>query len=526
MSSARAEREKVRHSLHRGLLRINLLHSAAVGFIAGLIGVCYQFSVRLVEAWSHRAAAWSALHGSAGIFLWVAGAALFSAGIALMIGRFAPDSGGSGIPHIKSALLHLRVIRPVRLLVAKFLGGLGALATGMSLGREGPTIQMGAAVGKLFGDKMRVPRRARSALVAAGAGAGLASAFNAPLAGFLFVMEELKREMSALTYGSALIASVSAVAVTRYLVGERPSFVLPSPGGAPLSVLPLTACLGLLAGVGGVLFNRVLIAGLEIRRVRKLPVAVVGAVAGALAALALVYLPKVAGGGHQVAERLLAGEYQGITISAILALFLAKLLLTAISYATGLPGGIFAPILVMGAFLGYAFGIGAHALWPSVPFSAGGFATVGMAAMLSASVRAPLTGVVLIVEMTAEYGLLYALLISAFAASLVAQALRDEPIYEALMERDLRLSGAEVHPEEEPILVELLVEPHSGMDGRRISRLGLPVGAIVVTLERGSTHIVPGGSTLLMAGDMLTIMIQGDRPELSLEIHEAARAPD
>jgi CIC family chloride channel protein len=384
---------------------------------------------------------------------------------------------------------------------------------------------MGAAVGKLFGDMLGAPKRARGALIAAGAGAGLASAFNAPLAGFLFVMEEFKREMSALTYGSALIASVAAVAVTRYTVGEKPSFVLPSPGPGPLAILPAAAMLGVVAGVGGVLFNRGLLGALELRRRLKMHAATMGAIAGGLAAVALLLYPQVTGGGHPVTENLLSNKAASVSVTAILALFAAKLLLTVISYATGLPGGIFAPILVMGASLGYAFGIVVLAIWPSVPFSPEGFATIGMAAMLSASVRAPLTGVVLIVEMTAEYGLLYALIVAAFVATLVAQALRDHPIYDALMERDLRLSGAEVHPEEEPILIEVLVESHSAMDGRRIKHLGLPTGAIVFTLERGSRHIVPGGSTMLVAGDMLTIMIEGDKPELSLKVHESARAP-
>lgn len=525
MTPIHSDREDKRHALHRDLRRTSLLYATLVGFVAGAIGVAYQVAVRMVESSSHAIVALAKPFGAAGVCTWVLAASAFAAGMTALVKKYAPDSGGSGIPQIKAALLHLRVIRPVRLLFAKFLGGLSGLSVGMSLGREGPTIQMGSAVGKLLGDKFRASNRTKSALIAAGAGAGLASAFNAPLAGFLFVMEELKREMSALTYGSALIASVSAVAMTRYIVGERPSFVLPSPGAAPLVVLPLTAVLGLLAGFVGVLFNRTLIAGLSIKRKKKISPIVVGAFAGGLAALAVLYLPEVAGGGHQIAEKLLSGGYGSISIGALLGLFGAKLLLTAISYATGLPGGIFAPILVMGAFVGYSFGIGAHLIWPSVPFSPAGFATVGMAAMLSASVRAPLTGVVLIVEMTAEYGLLYALLVSAFVAALVAQAMRDEPIYEALMERDLRLSGADVHPEEEPILLALLVEPDSKMDGRKIKNLGLPTGAIVVTLERGSRHLVPGGNTTIRSGDLISVMVEGDKPELCLLIHEATKAP-
>ena len=481
--------------------------------------------MRYAEEGAQHAAKAAGKAGPLATILIILAFGLFAGGCASLVSRFAPESGGSGIPHIKAALLHLKVVQPIRLIVAKFLGGLAALVVGMSLGREGPTVQMGASMGKIVGDVLRAPKRARSSLLAAGAGAGLAAAFNAPLSGFLFVMEELKREMSALTYGSALAASATAVAVTRYLVGERPSFVLPSPGVAPLTVLPLTAILGIVAGAAGVLFNKMLVGALDVRRKFKIPAFVYGAVVGVLACAALLYYPEVAGGGHAVAEKLLSGEYRGLALGSVLLIFGGKILLTSISYGTGMPGGIFAPILVMGAFVGYAFGIVANLAFPHLGFSAEGFATLGMAAMLAGSVRAPLTGVVLIVEMTAEYGLLYALLVSAFVASLMAQALRDGPIYDHLMERDLKLNGAEIHPEHEPILVEILVEPNSWMDGRRIKNLKLPAGTLVATLERGSRHLVPGGSTLLAAGDMLTIMIEGDKPELSLPIYEAAKAP-
>ena len=508
------------------LRRTSLLHAAAVGFAAGLLAVLFQVSVARAEKAGLAIASRALSHGPATIILFLLAAAAIAGLTAWAIGRWAPESGGSGIPHIKAALLHLKVIRPIGLIVAKFLGGLAALFVGMSLGREGPTVQMGASVGHLLGTSLRAPRRARGSLVAAGAGAGLAAAFNAPLAGFLFVMEELKREMSALTYGAALVASVCAVFVTRYILGPQPSFHIPNPGAAPLSILPFTALLGLFAGLAGVLFNRGLLLALNLRTIYKVPRWAYGLVVGALAGAALLFLPQMTGGGHAVAERLLSGAQTfHPTLAFIGILFAGKLLLTCASYGTGVPGGIFAPILVMGSLIGYGFGIAVHAWIPGVQFSTEGFATLGMAAMLASSVRAPLTGVVLIVEMTAEYGLLYALLVSAFVAMLVADALRDKPIYEALMERDLRMSGAEVHPDEEPILLEILVEPHSTMDGRRVRHLGLPPGTLVATLERGSQHIVPGGSTLLVAGDMITVMIDGSKPELSQIVHEAAKAP-
>ena len=233
MNSRRAKRLRQREKLHQEERHLHLVRAAIVGVLAGVLGVTYQVAVAHAEDYSSTVA--TSAHAGGWIYcvLMVLGAALIGGAGAYVIGRYAPESGGSGIPHIKAALLHLRIIRPIGLITAKFFGGLAALFVGMSFGREGPTVQMGASVGKFVGDKMNVSRRGRSSLIAAGAGAGLAAAFNAPLAGFLFVMEELRREMSALTYGSALVASVCAVAVTRYIAGVRPQFhPAPGAGGA------------------------------------------------------------------------------------------------------------------------------------------------------------------------------------------------------------------------------------------------------------------------------------------------------
>lgn len=522
----RERRQSERNRLYKEQKGIQLFRAAVVGAVAGLLAVLYQASFLWVQAWSRGYASHIKGLSIPAEILFVAFTGAVGAVASYFIGRYAPESGGSGIPHVKAALLHMRQVRPAPLIVAKFLGGLAAIAAGMSFGREGPTIQMGAAAGKIVSDFMKVPHRSRNSLLAAGAGAGLAAAFNAPLAGFLFVMEELKREMSAVTYGSALIASVCAVAVTQLCLGQHPSFRLTSPGGAPLSVLPQVALLGLIAGLGGVLFNKSLLFALDIRSRFKIRRWQYGLVVGILSGVALLYCPSITGGGHSLAESILTGNVQAsdLLLTACL-IFTGKLLLTAASYGTGLPGGIFAPILVLGSVMGMAYGLIVHKIAPGTAFSAAGFATVGMASLLAGSVRAPLTGVVLIVEMTAEYGLLYALLVAVFIADLVAEGLKDMPIYEALMERDLRVSGAELHANDEPFLLEVLIEPGSAMDGVRVRNLRFPPGAILATLQRGSTHVVPGGNTVLHAGDMVTMMVESDKPDLNMTIHHAAKAP-
>ena len=441
-------------------------------------------------------------------------------------GRFAPEAGGSGIPHIKAVLLHLRILRPGPVIAVKLSAGLLALGAGFSLGREGPTVQIGAAVGRLVGDLFRVPKRSYGALIATGAGAGLAAAFNAPLAGFIFVMEELKREMSPLTYGTALVGSVCSVAVTRFLLGQSPSFHLPGTLAPPLIALGPIALLGVIAGGAGVLFNRALLGAVTIRTRLRVPRWAAGLAVGVLSGLLLCYFPQITGGGHQIASALLTGEYAPRHLFALaLAIFIGKLAFTALSYGTGVPGGIFAPILVMGAFLGYAYGIAIHRALPTFGFDNAGYATIGMAGLLAASVRAPLTGVVLIVEMTAEYQLLYALLVGAFMAYATAEMLGDEPVYEALLERDLRLSSPLASEDEEPVFIDFLVEPDSYMDGRRIREMKVPEGALLTAIVRNRRHVVPRGATQIRAGDMVTATIDGDNLQASASLHEMAKAP-
>lgn len=516
-----------RRKLHHAQRRFILLAAALVGVLAGVVAVGFEIAVRLCgeasSSISHRLVELGALGWP--ILLLLGGLVGGLAG--WLTERFAPEAGGSGIPHVKAVLLNMRRLRPVTLIPVKIVGGLLSLLSGMSLGREGPTIQIGAAIGQLTAKVGKAPRRSYSTLIAAGAGAGLAAAFNAPLAGFIFVMEELKREMSPLTYGAALISSVTAVAVARMQLGQGASFHLGNPEPVPLRALPLVAALGILAAFAGVLFNRTTLGLIHLRERAKLTRLVSGVIVGILASACLVLLPQATGGGHQVAESILSGGMDlKVSLGFVALLFAAKLLLTSSSFATGVPGGIFAPILVIGSLLGYFLGSVFATWFPSLGISPHVFATIGMASLLAASVRAPLTGVVLIVEMTQQYSLLYALLLGAFVSYIVADLVRDKPIYEALLENDLHKSGELGSLPESTVPLDLMVEPDSFMDGRMIRNLHLPQGALIVTIERDGGMVVPNGSTKLRYGDHITVLLAGENSEAAtLALYDASQAP-
>jgi CIC family chloride channel protein len=310
------------------------------------------------------------------------------------------------------------------------------------------------------------------------------------------------------------------------LLGQAPSFQISHPAALPIGALGAIAVFGVIAGIAGVGFNKCLLGFIALRDRLNIPKWSLGLMVGVLSGLLLAKFPQVSGGGHGLVASLLSGAYAPNDLLIVaLVVFAGKLLFTVLSYGTGVPGGIFAPILVMGAFLGYAFGLVASRIYPDVGFNAVGFATIGMTGVLTASVRSPLTAVVLIVEMTAEYQLLYALLVGAFMSYATAEMLGDEPIYEALLERDLDKAGQIASPDAHPAIVDFLVEPDSDMDGRRIRDLDMPEGALITGVSRDDSHMVPRGTTRLRAGDMITAVVDGDDLTVSVKIHEMAKAP-
>lgn len=478
--------------------------AALVGLLAGALAVAFRAMLALGDALRNALLLWSHMQPWVG---WVAPVLLGSAGAisaVVLVRRYAPEASGSGIPHLKAVLHRFRILNWRRVLPVKFFGGVLAIGSGLALGREGPTVQMGGAVGDAVADWLHSSTRERLTLTAAGAGAGLAAAFNAPLSGLVFVLEEAQRDFRPVVFGAAFIAAATANIVTRLTSGQLPVFRVPSYPVPPLTALPVFALLGIVAGLFGILFNRSVLRTLDrfaqfTGRRSWLMIAAVGALVG----IAGWASPLSVGGGHDLAERVLTGQ---IVLAAIPLWFLVRFGLTILSFGTGAPGGIFAPLLVLGALIGLAIGQIANAIVPGILPEPAIVAVVGMAAYFTAIVRAPLTGVVLIIEMTGNYEQMLPLLVACFCAYAVAEYLGDLPIYEALLERDLR-RGPIAHMLEEPMVIELEVEPHAGFDGRSIRELGLPPGCILVRIRERGREWIPTAETRLEAHMRITAVI-------------------
>jgi CIC family chloride channel protein len=437
-----------------GIRRRDLyIRAAVVGVIAGAIAVLFQLSLNVLETTRFSLLASLKSYPDWGWIVLPVIGGILAGGAGYLTQRFAPEASGSGIPHIKEVLLGLRELNWRKLLPVKFFAGLLSIGAGLSLGREGPTVQMGAAVGKGAADHLKLDKHSTKNLIASAAGAGLAAAFNAPLAGFIFVIEELQRELSPLTFGSAFISCVTSVAISRIFTGQLPSFHIRGYPMPSLTALPLFALVGLVAGYAGVGFNKLLVA--SVRKSKRLvtPTWVKTAAMGVLAGLIGWWLPEAIGGGHKTAESILQGHFASSdVILFLIIIFAVKFGFTILSYSSGAPGGIFAPLLVLGALIGLIFGQVSAFAFPELGTTPAAFAVVGMAAMFTSIVRAPLTGIVLILEMTGNQEQLFALILACLMAYLVAEHARNKPIYEALMEEDLSKAERKI------ALKELLAE--------------------------------------------------------------------
>lgn len=478
--------------------------AALVGLLAGSVAVAFRYTLDIAQRWRINLISTAHHFGYAGILLpMIYGAAGGYIAVRL-VRRYAPEASGSGIPHLKAVLHRLRGMQWQRILPVKFIGGVVGIGGGLALGREGPTVQMGGAVGQMVAGWLKSTPRERQTLIAAGAGAGLAAAFNAPLSGLVFVLEEVQRDFTPTIFTATFVACVMADLVTRLSLNQRPVFQVAAFPLQPLSALPLFCLLGIICGAMGVIFNRALLASLRFfERGRSWPVGMTGAAIGAMVGLAGWFHPDVLGSGQALVQRTLVGD---MTLATLPTLFLLRFALTMGSYASGAPGGIFAPLLVLGTQIGLLVGLLAQHSFTSIVSDPAAFAVVGMAAYFTAIVRAPLTGIVLIIEMTGDYNLMLPLLVACFAAYGIADMCRDRPIYEALLERDL-LRSQEKPELDGTLLLELSVLAGAPFEGKSIGELDLPGGCLVITVTRGLKNEVAAAELRLQAGDRITALI-------------------
>lgn len=441
--------------------------------------------------------------------------------------RFEPDISGSGIPQIEGELKGLEDQNWRKVLIAKFAGCVLAIGGGLALGREGPSIQLGGMIGKGFARRKNALLTEERMLMSCGAGAGLAAAFGAPLAGVLFALEELHKNFSAEVLVSTMAASAVADYIAVNIIGLRPVFDFDVEHRIPLRLYWAVVLLGVILGILGVLYNKLLDKMQDFFDRFDSKFISIGIMLMISFLMMFIY-PTVLGSGNDLVKVISDGKF---TLIALAILLVAKLLFSTGSFGTGTPGGIFLPLLVIGAITGGLYSTFLSTAFGVEEYYIKGFVIIAMAGFFSAIVRAPITGVILITEMTGNFMTLLSLVSASLVAYVVADLLGGEPVYDQLMHRRQRKkveSGSGTHDHdyladvysksdkkyvkkrisirERKVVIDSSIHIGSMMDGHKVMELGLPEGSLIVSVMRDGKEIIPHGSTILNGGDDLEIL--------------------
>jgi CIC family chloride channel protein len=350
-----------------------------------------------------------------------------------MIYFFAREAKGHGVPEVMEAVaLRGGRIRPI-VVVIKALASSVCIGSGGSVGREGPIVQIGSALGSTIGQWLKLSDARIRNLVACGAAGGIAATFNAPIAGVLFALEIILGEFGVTHFSTVVIASVTASVVSRIFLGDMPAFIVPPYSLVSPWELLFYAIMGVLAAPLAILFIRVLY-GLEdlFEAVTGIPEYIKPAIGGLLIGAIGLFFPQIFGVGYETIEAALRNELVVATLGTLL---VVKVIATSLTIGSGGSGGVFAPSLFMGAMMGGVFGHLVHTWFPTITAAPGAYALVGMAAFFSAAARAPITAIIILFEMTGDYRIILPLMLATVVSTLLAEHLHRESIYTMKLSR-------------------------------------------------------------------------------------------
>jgi chloride channel protein, CIC family len=436
--------------------RLFLILSVFIGVFSGLAVVCFRFAID-----------WSRL------YLLGTGAALTPVRmllaptltglmIAVLVIHFFPRARGSGVNQTKAALYIFNGNIPIRTAIGKFITSALAIGSGQSLGPEDPSLQIGACIASALGRKMRLQRDRMRLIAPVGAAAGLAAAFNAPISAVLFVIEEVIGRWTAGILGSVVLSAVSSVVVMRWFLGSESLFRIPAVEMKRPTELIAYGVLGVVGGLASVAFSsgiawlRPICKGLP-RWTQYVQPAIAGLLIGIIAVLGA---PQVMGAGYEYIDQAMHGQFTWEFL-AILAGW--KIVATLLSFVSGTPGGMFAPTLFVGAMLGAAVGGAEHVLLPHLMGSPGTYALVGMGVLFAGFLRAPMTSVFMVLEVSGNYSIIVPVILANTVAYLISRGLQPTAIFDLLTRQDgLELPSMEELREEDILRVEDAMQPVEG----------------------------------------------------------------
>ena len=458
-------------SMNRVLLTELIAKGALVGVIAGFFGASYRYLI--LESEHIR---WHLMDGIT--MEWAIGWLVTMVIFAFIVDRllaWAPLSGGSGIPQIEGEMLGLFDMKPYRTLVSKMIGGVLTGFAGFSVGREGPAVQIGGSAGKIVSYWMNSGLREQRILTSAGAGAGLTAAFSAPVSGAMFVFEEVHKSFYPYLVVPTFVATLISNYITVSIFGLTPALGFTVTSGVPLEYFPILLMVG-----GTIGFDSQLLLG---------------------------------GGNDLVGQ--LAFQSHGVLLLA--GIVLGKILLTTFCYGSGAQGGIFLPMLVIGASAGAFCESLLSTLGLISPDFVPQFVICAMGGMLAAAMRTPILAILLVLEMTNSFSNIYAIGIVTLVAYLVAELLKEPPIYDSLLQA---MSG-QSNLESVQTFFQTKVPVVANYTDVQLQDLALPDGTLIVSIRRNGTYIVPLGDVKLEPGDELQVSCERGRLKAAKEFFQS-----
>lgn len=474
-----------------------------VGSVAGLVVLAYRIALKYAGQWLDAVRQYIG-HSPMKAAGWFCLLALMAVVVGLLI-KWEPMISGSGIPQLEGEMSGKLNQTWWKILPAKFIGGFLSLLAGLSLGREGPSIQLGAMTGKGISKALDRGKTEEKFLLTCGASAGLSAAFHAPLAGVMFSLEEVHKNFSVSVLVSVMTASISADYLSSQFIGIEPVFQFDIGHVLPQSYYWLIILLGVILGVLGCVYNWFTLKVQSwykqskwLNEITKVMIPFM------LAGILMFVMPELLGSGHELIDTLTNHE---LLLGGAIVILIGKFLFSAVSFGSGAPGGIFFPLLVLGAFVGGIFGIIGVNYFGMDSDYINNFVLLAMAGNFTAIVRAPLTAIILIFEMTGSVSQMLSLSVVSIVAYVVASLLGSEPIYESLLDRLLKNDDEKT----EVIKGQKMLTSHVIMHGsplahKTVQEIEWPKNCLLVSIKRGDKEVIPKGKTVLLPSDMIVTL--------------------
>lgn len=480
-----------------------------VGAVAGLVVLLYRVALEYAGKWMNMILEYAS-KGAVYMAAWF----LALLAMSLIVGRltsYEPMISGSGIPQVEGEVIGRLEQTWWKVLIAKFSGGFLCMLGGLALGREGPSIQLGAMVGKGISRGLDRGKTEERFLITCGASAGLAAAFHAPLAGVMFSLEEIHKNFSVSVLTSVMTASITADFLCSMILGVDSIFRFDIIHTLPPGYYWMIVVLGVVLGVLGAFYNWFTLKVQSLYDRAKFLNTTTRIMLAFLCAGVLGFtFPELLGSGHSLIENLTNTD---VMLGTVVFILIGRFIFSAVSFGSGAPGGIFFPLLVIGGYIGGAFATVGVDYFGLDAMYINNFVLLAMAGYFAAIVRAPLTGIVLIFEMTGSLNQMLSLSVVSVVAYIVATLLRSRPIYESLLERLLHRRAeagstgqADGQTVVQKVLTNFVIKHGSKPDGRLIGEIEWPDNCLLVAIQRGDREIIPKGRTKLLAGDIVVTM--------------------